>query len=200
MKDNELVIVNVNGDYSYVYGSCTEENATEALEETELRGIEEIVRYESYIKDYPDRAEHWESCKAVYENAKYEVMTYDEFSQHQRKHLLNGEVTEITEERFDEQLNVLPPLQWCMIEGVEMFCMSEMYIGTYTSQYAKVGNKYYTAMVDVCDQDTWIHRRLPNLDRMKDTLEIKVDKIQEPEIMPKEMNELPHRRIGRKGR
>lgn len=76
--------------------------------------------------------------------------------------MLSGGVKETTEEIFSEMLNVLPPLYWCTIDGVEMFCMSEMYTGTFTNQYARVGEKYYTAMVDITDQSTWIHKLLKN--------------------------------------
>ena len=51
---------------------------------------------------------------------------------------------------------------WCTVEGVEMFCMSEMWTGTYTTQYAhdhRTG-KYYSKMVDVTDRDTWINTYL----------------------------------------
>lgn len=157
----ELVVVNVNGGYSHVYDFCTEKNSAEAIAKAQLYAAETVARYESHIINYPDRADYWRNCKAEYENAKYEVMTFDEFLERQKAAMTSGEVTETTEEHFQEMLNILPPLKWCTIAGVQMFCMSEMYTGTYTNQYAKVGDKYYTAMVDVYDQETWIHKRLP---------------------------------------
>ena len=48
------------------------------------------------------------------------------------------------------------------VNGVEMFCMSEMYSDTYTTQYAydhRTG-KYYCKMVDSEDTSTWIHTLL----------------------------------------
>ena len=89
-------------------------------------------------------------------------MTYVEFEAHQRRMLLAGEPEEISEERFYEQFNVLPPIKWVTIGGVEMFCMCEMWTGSYTNQYAhdhKTG-KFYTKMVDSADRDTWIHKYL----------------------------------------
>ncbi len=37
-----------------------------------------------------------------------------------------------------------------------------MYTGTYTTQYAYslVTGKYYSAMVDVTDEETWIYNRI----------------------------------------
>lgn len=160
MNNNELVVVDVNGNFTSVWTFCDADNALEAIERAQKSAADNVATYEGHIKNYPDRAEYWRSRKAEYENAKYEVMSFDEFLERQKKSLTSGEVTETTEENFNEMLNILPPMKWCTIDGVEMFCMSEMYTGTYTSQYARIGNKYYTAMVDVLDKSTWIHNRL----------------------------------------
>ena len=160
MNNNELVVVDVNGGYASVWTFCDADGALEAIEKAQKSAAETVARYESHIINYPDRADYWRSCKAQYENAKYEVMTFGEFLDRQKKAMVSGEVTETTEEQFNEMLNVLPPLKWCTIAGVEMFCMREMYTGTYTNQYARIGDKYYTAMVDVTDESTWIHNRL----------------------------------------
>lgn len=160
MNNNELVVVDVNGCFSSVWNFVDADNALEEIARAQKSAAETVARYESHIINYPDQADYWKSCKAQYENAKYELMTFDEFLQRQKKHMLSGGVKETTEERFDEMLNILPPLKWCTIDGVEMFCMCEMYTGTYTNQYARVGGKYYTAMVDVTDKSTWIHNCL----------------------------------------
>lgn len=94
------------------------------------------------------------------EQAIYKVITWDEFEALQRsKYITNEDLTEITNEHFEEMLDVLPPLQWCTINNVEMFCMREMHTGTYTTQYAhdKTNGKYYSKMVDITDQVTWIN-------------------------------------------
>lgn len=160
MKNDGFVVVDVNGGYASVWTFCDADNALEAIERAQKSAAETVATYESHIKNYPDRADYWRSCKAKYENAKYEVMTFDEFLKRQKVAITSGEVTETTAEQFDEMLNILPPLKWCTIDGVEMFCMCEMYTGTFTNQYARIGDKYYTAMVDVTDKSTWIHERL----------------------------------------
>lgn len=98
-------------------------------------------------------------------NKGFSVMSFDEFKAMEKSHLLSGEPEEITADRFNEMLDVLPPLKWCTIDGVEMFCISEMYTGTYTNQYAhdKLNRKYYTKLVDVCDMSTWINNYLRKL-------------------------------------
>ena len=70
-------------------------------------------------------------------------------------------IKEVTEEQFNDALDVLPPLKWCTIDGIEMFCISEMTDGTYTAQYARTPDgKYYCATVDVMDKSTWINNRI----------------------------------------
>ena len=162
MNNNELVIVNVNGGFTNVWTFCDADNALEEIARAQKSAAESVATYESHIVNYPDRKEYWESCKAEYEKARYEVMTFGEFLERQKAAMTGGPVSETTEERFQEMLDVLPPLYWCTIDGVQMFCMREMYTGTYTNQYARIGNKYYTAMVDVTDKKTWIHERLKN--------------------------------------
>ena len=110
-------------------------------------------------KNYPDVESYKKHLKAAQET-EYKIMSWNEFKEGERKHLLLNPLEEITEEEWEEMLNVLPPLKWCTITGVEMFCISEMYTGTYTTQYARCNGKYYCKMVDSEDQSTWIHNFL----------------------------------------
>ena len=50
---------------------------------------------------------------------------------------------EITEERHDEMLNVLPPEKWERVGDVRIFRMSEYYTSDITSHYAQVGDRYF---------------------------------------------------------
>ena len=65
---------------------------------------------------------------------------------------------EITEQQFDDALNVLPPLAWHTRHNVEEFCSREFYTGSYTMQYAYslVQCKHYAKLVDYSDPSTWI--------------------------------------------
>jgi len=51
---------------------------------------------------------------------------------------------EITEERWDEMLNVLPPERWETIKNVEIFAMSEIMTSDITGFYICYKKKYYT--------------------------------------------------------
>lgn len=160
INNNEMVVVNVHGDYTNIWTFCDAENALQEVKNAQESTARSILLCENNLKNYPSQAGYWENRIAEYKKSKYEVMTFGEFLDRQKKSLLSGGVSETTEENFHENLNVLPPIYWCTIDGVEMFCMSEMYTGTYTNQYARIGNKFYTAMVDITDKTTWIHNRL----------------------------------------
>lgn len=139
---------------------CTPETAQAIIDKATAKAIEEVISYDELIKDYPERAEYWRNCKKEYETAKYEMMTFNEYLSRQKKAMVSGEVKEVTEEDYNNALNCLPPLKWCQRDGFEMFCMREMYTGTYTTQYAEKNGKFYSAMVDITDENTWIHNRL----------------------------------------
>ncbi|EDW9825518.1 hypothetical protein GTR05_004746 [Salmonella enterica] len=52
-------------------------------------------------------------------------------------------VTEITEERFTDMLEVLPPLDWQGTPDSQSFKMMEMYSGNITDIFAQVGPRYF---------------------------------------------------------
>jgi hypothetical protein len=76
------------------------------------------------ILDATQFNELWEQCEKDYEDE------------------LCGKWKEISEERYEEQLNVLPPLKWT--NGG--FFMSEFYSGKITSFYQEWGCKFYSSM------------------------------------------------------
>lgn len=117
----------------------------------------DIATWTKNVKEHPDAEAFKEYLKSAKEK-EYKIMTWEEFEEFQKKFLLDGKLTEITKEEFEDMLGVLPPLYWTVHNNIEMFCMSEMYTGTYTNQYAhdKNTNKYYTKMVDSADRSTWI--------------------------------------------
>lgn len=161
---NDLVIVKKATVEAFGF---TEKNETpeHAIIRAKSYYEKDLETYKSHLINYPDMAEHWRNRIEATEKtlaAGFEVVTFEEFLALQKKYLCDGELTEITKEDFDEHFNMLPPLKWCNRHNVEMFCMSEMYTGTYTTQYAYslVTGKYYCAMVDVTDPETWIDKIL----------------------------------------
>jgi hypothetical protein len=94
--------------------------------------------------------------------AGFSVLPFEQYLAKKNKSYTDIPMTEITAEHYNEQLDILPPIYWCTIDGITMFCMSEMTDGTITSQYAHdlSTDKYYTKLVDIYDKSTWLHKAL----------------------------------------
>lgn len=160
MNNNEVVIVNTVETSAYSFCAPCDANTKlrEAREYAKTWGDECTRR----IDAYPSMAEYWRNQAARYQMATYEAMSWEQFAAIEREKLLSGRPQEITRERYDEMLDVLPPLHYGQRNGVEEFCMREMYTGTYSEQYARDyrTGKYWCKMVDVCDPSTWLHNIL----------------------------------------
>nr|WP_024835445.1 hypothetical protein [Clostridium sp. 12(A)] len=141
--------------YDFLQDGETEEELLKRANDYRQNNIDS---WNKNCKDYP--CERFDQYLKEAFNKEYRVMTWSEFEQLQRDSYINQPLEETTEECYENALNVLPPLKWCAIDGVEMFCMSEMYTGTYTNQYARYKGKYYTKMVDIMDKTTWINNYL----------------------------------------
>ena len=59
------------------------------------------------------------------------------------------DVSEVTEERFMDALNVLPPVGWTTKAGVESFRISERLSGNITDIYARLGERYFKLSDDI---------------------------------------------------
>ncbi len=154
-KTIELCVVDISNMWVYSFSNSME-GAKEKLEDALQRQKEDIETWGRHCNTYPD-VDKFKSYLTQAQNKNYKIMTYNEYSQLERKHYLDRPLKEITEDEFHDMLNVLPPLKWCTRDNIEMFCMSEMQTGYYTSQYLhdRRNNKYYTKIVDITDQSTW---------------------------------------------
>lgn len=140
--------------YDFLWDGETKEQLLQRANDSKTRDIASWTRN---VEQYPDVEDFRNYLKSAQEK-EYKVMTWKEFKQFQKSFLFDDELTEITAEVFEDMLGVLSPLYWTEYNDIEMFCISEMYTGTYTNQYAhdKRTNKYYTKMVDSADKSTWI--------------------------------------------
>lgn len=154
----DILAVNIK-TYSVFDFLHDEETEEQLLQRANKYRERDIASWTRNCENYPDVDMYKDYLRAAKE-VEYQVMTWNEFQEGQKKHLLSDDLKEITEKEWEEMLNVLPPYKWCTIAGVNMFCMSEMYTGTYTTQYARCNGKYYCKMVDSADQSTWIHNLL----------------------------------------
>lgn len=59
------------------------------------------------------------------------------------------DVSEVSEERFMDALNVLPPVGWTTRNGVESFRISERLWGNITDIFAQCGTRYFTLTDDI---------------------------------------------------
>lgn len=139
--------------YDFLQDNETEQ---ELLKRANSYKQENIESWDKNRKQYPCKEYEDYYKKAI--KSDYKVITWNELKQLERqKYIDKNPLSEITKNKYNEMLDVLPPLKWCNIDNVEMFCMREMYTGTYTNQYAKHDDKYYSKMVDVSDESTWIN-------------------------------------------
>jgi len=157
-----VFIVNVGKPVPSMFTYCLPDEAEAERERAEQEARECVESYARHIVNHPKDKEYWQSMKEQYEAARYEVMSYEEFQRREREALLKPPMEPVTEEQYNDALDVLPPLYWVTCGGVEEFCMREMWTGSYTTQYAHVldTDQYYSKMVDCRDKSTWIHNIL----------------------------------------
>jgi hypothetical protein len=62
----------------------------------------------------------------------------------------------ITEDRFVEMLEVLPPVGWIRGDGAESFKLSERTSGSITSIFCRIGNRYF----EMADSITLPHNEI----------------------------------------
>ena len=156
LESKKLIVSN----YCSVYTFCEKGKEQEGLNKAKEANEKDISLYKEHLRNYPENANYWKKQLELAQNKIYSVMTWEEFDQYEKENYLKGEPKEISEEQYEDALNVLPPLKWCTINGVEEFLMSEFYTSSYTNQYAKKGSKYYVKMVDAQDKKTWLHNLL----------------------------------------
>lgn len=157
MTNNNLEICVVDVEHISLYSFSNDMvGAEEKLQKALDQQIESINTWEKHCKTYNNRQDLVNYLTEA-QNKKYEIMTFNEFLELQRNYYLNKPLTEITEDEFHEMLNVLPPLKWTTRNNIEMFCMSEMLTGSFTSQYLhdRDNNKFYHKTVDILDSTTW---------------------------------------------
>lgn len=157
-------IIAVDIKHCKIYDFLKEgETKERLLQRADISKIKDVVRCKRDIERNPED-EYFKKCLSSAQETEFKIMTWEEFERFQKKFLLGKELEEINAEIFYNMLDFLPPLYWTERNGVEMFCMSKMYTGTYAAQYAhdKRTNKYYTKLVDSADRSTWICELLNN--------------------------------------
>jgi hypothetical protein len=145
-----------------IWSFVRDRDAKEMLREAKTSQQNDVDTWTSHIKQYGDKDNNFKMYLKSAKAKQYKIMEYDDYIKAERLTLLSKPLKKITAAKFWEMLECLPPLKWCTIDNVEMFCISEMWTGSYTAQYAydKSTDKYYCKLVDCCDKATWINEFL----------------------------------------
>lgn len=96
----------------------------------------------------------------------YTVMTDDEYNKFYQEYerSLCNDWSEVTEEKYEDALNVLPPKKWT--NGG--FFMGECFMGSLYSFYQKWNGKYYTSLQSIFTPRTDILTSLQNYIKEKE--------------------------------
>lgn len=78
--------------------------------------------------------------------------------EHNHREYLDKPATLISEERFHNMLDVLPPKNWVHTKDFERFNLIEHLTGTITEQLVRYKDKYLALYVDAADPSTWVTR------------------------------------------
>ena len=163
MKRTDLLIV--SNAFNDIFTISDKDNSERDIERAREHYSRDLELVTSHKCNYPDNEEYWQSQIDRYSAilaGGFEAITFDEYDKRQRDKYLNKEPKEVTEKEFDDMLNVLPPLKWFTTDRYSMFCVGECTTMTYYAQYLydREKKKYYTTLVDIYDESTWLDKRL----------------------------------------
>ena len=159
----DLFVVNLHNNDCFTVCKPGEEDA--AIKRAREFYEKDADTYRSHLVNYPEMAKEWqrqlEYCEKVLA-AGFEAIDWEEYKKRERKRWLSTEAIEITPDRYEEMLGVLPPVNWIRGDGYQMFHISEATSGPYHAQFLrnlKTG-KCYEATTDIYDKNTWIDKLL----------------------------------------
>ena len=113
----ELCIVNINS--MYVHSFTTADKAADAIASALANDAEHLPFWDEQYKQTGNP--RYKEIADSYRNADYQVMAFADFLALERKALLSEPLQVITEDKFNEMLNILPPLAWTTHHDVGCF-------------------------------------------------------------------------------
>ena len=151
-----------------VYKFTDRKNKNEHFNEVKFALLRDIEKFKVLCDDYALEKEYWEN-EIINTKKKIDTLfitTLGEFFELEKKEQLSIPIKEITEEKFYEMLDCLPPLQWETVGKVNQFCMSEFWTGNYTNQYGTYRGHYFIKRVDFEDSSTYLSSNTDILDKI----------------------------------
>jgi len=159
----ELIIVSKWNNQNFT--GCKPDEVDKAIEEAKRFYQEHLDLVKSNLENYPKDEKFWKERINEYSGilkGGFEAVTFEEYRRREKAKWVSGKVTEIIEKRYYDALNCLPPLNYTHDEYSSWFFICEMLTMSFTNQYYydKKRDKYYTAVVDLYDRNTWIDKLL----------------------------------------
>lgn len=160
---DDLLIVSKNNNEFFT--SCKPDKVQAEIEHAKEFYTRDLKTYKEHLINWPKMAEHWNSQIKYTSDilaAGFEAVTWEEYQKREANKWLSKTATECTEEEYNRQLNVLPPLNYINIGSYTIFHVGECTTMTYYPQYIHIHgtNKYYCATTDLYDRATWIDKLL----------------------------------------
>lgn len=115
-----------------------------------------------WLYDFVQDGETLVQAKRRGDAVKAKLMPWSCYEKTVREFYLSLPVDVVSEEYYEEQINVLPPLGWKRKGSLEWFFMREFNFATWTEQvlYNRENGNVYVATVDYMDSTTWIQNRV----------------------------------------
>lgn len=121
------------------------------------------IKAEEARRDYGDSFPfNWlRDCALRRESGNYFVFDDEGAWRFVRRWYLSKPIREITREEFDDAFNATPPVQTLFdgVGDVVRFALSEGEAYSFRRQYLAAGGRYWTAVVDECDEKTYLDYR-----------------------------------------
>ena len=116
MYDDKLVIVEM--DTMTTYGFAEKgETADEAIQRANQYYTNDLKHLKASLQESKDEKRKQFLQSRIRENevkiqAGFQVMETDKFQKIERERILSGKLKRVTEQEYEDALNVLPPLYW----------------------------------------------------------------------------------------
>lgn len=107
--------------------------------------------------DTPEEAqEALPKVQDAYPTRHYRAMPADRYSDEERRFYLSGPMAPVSAEEFGEAPSLCSPINHRREGDFERFCLGEILTASFATQYARLGDRHYSKIVDFLDATTWI--------------------------------------------